>query len=249
MIMKKNNRLKRLYQSGKNISCITAYDATFSSFLDRLGVDIILVGDSLGQVVKGDNSTHEVSLDDIIYHSKCVKAGIKKSILMVDLPKDTYLNEKQAYKNSLEIMDKCKADLIKIELDDDNMDIARYLISKNVPLCGHIGLLPQSIKNKKGYRKYGKTKKEAALIYKNALMLNEIGTDIILLECVDEALAQSIAVTCKAPVIGIGSGDSLDGQVAVIYDLLGISFNQISSLTSSVNPSLTKVLKNFINKK
>jgi len=247
--MKKNNRLKRLYESGKNISCITAYDATFSSFLDRLGVDVILVGDSLGQVIKGDNSTHKVSLDDIIYHSKCVKAGIKKSILMVDLPKDTYLNERQAYKNSLKIMDKCKADLIKIELGDDNMDIARYLVSKNIPLCGHIGLLPQSIKNKKGYRKYGKTKKEAALIYKNALMLNEIGTDVILLECVDEALAKIITVKCAVPVIGIGSGDALDGQVAVIYDLLGISFNQISSLTSSVDSSLIKVLKNFINKK
>lgn len=247
--MKTNNRLKKLYKSGRRISCITAYDATFSNFLDNLGVDIILVGDSLGQVIKGDNSTHRVTLDDILYHSKCVKSGIKKSMLMVDLPKDTYTSNNKAYKNSSKIIRECKADFIKIELNSNNMDIARYLVSKKIPLCGHIGLLPQSIKTKKGYRKHGKTKREADSIYKNALILDEIGTDIILLECVDESLAGSIAKQCKAPVIGIGSGNLLDGQVAVIYDLLGISFNQISSLTSAVDPSLNNVIKNFINKK
>jgi 3-methyl-2-oxobutanoate hydroxymethyltransferase len=247
--MKKNNRLKKLHLGEKNISCITSYDATFSNFLDRLGVDIILVGDSLGQVIKGDNSTHRVSLDEIVYHSKCVKSGIKSAMLMVDLPKDTYTNKNQAYINSSKIMYECKADLIKIEINADNLEIASYLVSKNVPICGHIGLLPQSIKSKKGYRKYGKTKKEADLLYRSALHLDEIGTDLILLECVEEDLAKKITAACKAPVIGIGSGNLLDGQVAVIYDLLGISFNQIPSLTSSVNSSLTSVIKNFINKK
>ena len=247
--MKKNNRLKKLHLGEKNISCITSYDATFSNLLDRLGVDIILVGDSLGQVIKGDNSTHRVSLDEIVYHSKCVKSGIKSAMLMVDLPKDTYTNKNQAYINSSKIMYECKADLIKIEINADNLEIASYLVSKNVPICGHIGLLPQSIKSKKGYRKYGKTKKEADLLYRSALHLDEIGTDLILLECVEEDLAKKITAACKAPVIGIGSGNLLDGQVAVIYDLLGISFNQIPSLTSSVNSSLTSVIKNFINKK
>ena len=170
--MKKNNRLKKLHLGEKNISCITSYDATFSNFLDRLGVDIILVGDSLGQVIKGDNSTHRVSLDEIVYHSKCVKSGIKSAMLMVDLPKDTYTNKNQAYINSSKIMYECKADLIKIEINADNLEIASYLVSKNVPICGHIGLLPQSIKSKKGYRKYGKTKKEADLLYRSALHLD-----------------------------------------------------------------------------
>jgi 3-methyl-2-oxobutanoate hydroxymethyltransferase len=247
--MKKSNRFKKFHLGEKCISCITSYDATFSNFLDRLGVDIILVGDSLGQVIKGENSTHRVSLDEIIYHSKCVKSGIKSAMLMVDLPKDTYTTKNQAYINSSKIISECKADLIKIEVDDNNLDIASYLVSKNVPLCGHIGLLPQSIESKKGYRKYGKKKKEADLLYNYALNLDDMGTDLILLECVDETLAKRITEACKAPVIGIGSGSSLDGQVAVIYDLLGISFNQIPSLTSSVNPSLTSVIKNFINKK
>ena len=247
--MRKNNQLKKLYLSKKNISCITAYDATFSNFLDRLGVSIILVGDSLGQVIKGDNSTHKVSLDEIVYHSKCVKSGVKNSMLMVDLPKNTYTTKNQAYLNSSKIIHECKADLIKIEVDDNNINIASYLLSKNIPLCGHIGLLPQSIKSKKGYRKYGRTKKEADLLYNSALNLDHIGVGLILLECVEENLAKRIAKVCKAPVIGIGSGSSLDGQVAVIYDLLGISFNQIPSLTSLVNPSLTRVIKSFINKK
>jgi 3-methyl-2-oxobutanoate hydroxymethyltransferase len=247
--MKKSNRFKKFHLGEKCISCITSYDATFSNFLDRLGVDIILVGDSLGQVIKGENSTHRVSLDEIIYHSKCVKSGIKSAMLMVDLPKDTYATKNQAYINSSKIISECKADLIKIEVDDNNLDIASYLVSKNIPLCGHIGLLPQSIESKKGYRKYGKKKKEADLLYNYALNLDDMGTDLILLECVDETLAKRITEACKAPVIGIGSGSPLDGQVAVIYDLLGISFNQIPSLTSSVNPSLTSVIKNFINKK
>jgi 3-methyl-2-oxobutanoate hydroxymethyltransferase len=247
--MKKSNRFKKFHLGEKCISCITSYDATFSNFLDRLGVDIILVGDSLGQFIKGENSTHRVSLDEIIYHSKCVKSGIKSAMLMVDLPKDTYATKNQAYINSSKIISECKADLIKIEVDDNNLDIASYLVSKNIPLCGHIGLLPQSIESKKGYRKYGKKKKEADLLYNYALNLDDMGTDLILLECVDETLAKRITEACKAPVIGIGSGSPLDGQVAVIYDLLGISFNQIPSLTSSVNPSLTSVIKNFINKK
>jgi 3-methyl-2-oxobutanoate hydroxymethyltransferase len=247
--MKKNNRLKKLHTSQKYISCITSYDATFSNFLDRLGVDIILVGDSLGQVIKGDTSTHKVSLDEILYHAKCVKSGIKSAMLMVDLPKDTYATKNQAYKNSKKIIHECKADLIKIEIDDDNLDIAGYLVSKNVPLCGHIGLLPQSIKSKKGYRKYGRNQKEADSLFDSALNLDQIGTDLILLECVEESLAKRITEACKTPVIGIGSGNLLDGQVAVIYDLLGISFNQIPSLTSSINPSLTRAIKNFINKK
>ena len=247
--MKKNNRLKKFPPGEKFISCITSYDATFSNFLDKLGVDIILVGDSLGQVIKGDNSTHRVSLDEIVYHSKCVKSGIKNAMLMVDLPKDTYNTANQAYTNSSKILQACSADLIKIEVNDDNLDIASYLVSKNIPLCGHIGLLPQSIKSKKGYRKYGRTKAEADLLYNIALNLDKIGANLILLECIEESLARRITEACKAPVIGIGSGNLLDGQVAVIYDLLGISFNQIPSLTSSVHPSLTRVIKNFINKK
>ena len=238
------DKLIKLYSRGKKLTCITAYDASFAKYLDKSNIDIILVGDSLGQVIKGDKSTHNVILDEIIYHSKCVKSGLNKAVMMVDLPKKTYSNKIQAYKNINKVINVCGADIVKLEIDNSNINIVEYLISKKIPLCAHIGLLPQTVTSKSGYRKYGKLKSEADMIYKNALKLDEIGIKIILLECLDHTLAKRISKDCKAPVIGIGSGNKLDGQVAVIYDLLGISYNKISSLTSKEHP----VFKNIINK-
>ena len=122
------------------------------------------------------------------------------------------------------------------------------LLKKNIPVCGHLGLLPQSVKNRSGFRKYGKTKREASLIYNNAMALDDIGAKIILLECVENTLAKRITNVCNSPVIGIGSGLGLDGQVAVIYDLLGISFNKITSLTKKNEKVINKVIQTFIKK-
>ena len=222
--------LRKKCDKGINISCITAYDASISKFLDSMGVDLILVGDSLGQVIQGKSSTHKVSLSDIIYHSKCVQAGITNSVLMVDLPKDTYNTKTQALKNCKTILKDCKADLIKIEVSNKNIDIASYLTKKDIPVCAHIGLLPQSIFKKSGYRKYGKSSKESSLLFDLAMSLDDLGVQLILLECIEENLAHQISTSVRTPVIGIGSGTNLDGQVAVIYDLLGVSFNTVSSL-------------------
>ncbi len=142
--MSKLKKLLKNYKNGKKISCITAYDASMSKFLESQDIDIILVGDSLGQVIKGDKTTHNVSIDDIIYHTQCVKSGINKSLLMVDLPKNTYNTKKQALFSSNKILDKTNADIIKLEVKD-NIDIVEYLIKKNIPICAHLGLLPQSI--------------------------------------------------------------------------------------------------------
>tara|TARA_Y100000389_G_scaffold147851_1_gene146817 strand:+ start:395 stop:1138 length:744 start_codon:yes stop_codon:yes gene_type:complete len=239
------DKLIKLYSRGKKLTCITAYDASFAKYLDKSGIDIVLVGDSLGQVIKGDKSTHHVTLDEIIYHSKCVKSGLNKSVLMVDLPKQTYSNKIQAHKNIMKVISSCSADIVKLEIDNTNISIVEYLISKKIPLCAHIGLLPQTVKSKTGYRKYGKSKKEADKIYENALELDEIGVNMILLECLDHTLARRISQDCKVPVIGIGSGKKLDGQVAVIYDLLGISFNKISSLILKEQPIFENVIKKF----
>ena len=244
--MKNLNRLLNLYKRGRKLSCITAYDASISKYLDSNNTDIVLVGDSLGQVIKGGKSTHTVSIDEIIYHSKCVKSGLKKATLMIDLPINTYNSKSQAYKNAYKLISKCSADLVKIEVNEKNINIADHLIKKNVPLCGHIGLLPQSIKSKSGFRKYGKSLKEGNQIYDLALSLDQIGVKLILLECVDNIVADKISKACKSPVIGIGSGKGLDGQVAVIYDLLGISFNKITSLTMKKSSSFDKVIQNFL---
>jgi len=239
------DKLIKLSRKGKKLTCITAYDASFAKYLDNSCIDIILVGDSLGQVIKGDSSTHHVTLDEIIYHSKCVKSGLNKSILMVDLPKKTYSNKLDAYKNISKVINTCGADIVKLEINDKNINIVEYLLSKKVPLCAHIGLLPQSVKLESDYRKYGKSKKEADMIYNIAVKLDQIGVKIILLECIEHALAKKITKDCKAPVIGIGSGNKLDGQVAVIYDLLGISFNKISTLTLKEQPVFKNIIKKF----
>ena len=242
------DNLLKSYRNGAMLSCITAYDASMAKYLETQGVNIVLVGDSLGQVIKGDKSTHNVSLEEITYHAKCVTSGTKRVTIMVDLPKNTYNTKLNAFKNSKELINNNIADLIKIEVDSYNLDIVEYLVQKNIHVCGHLGLLPQSVKNKSGFRKYGKTKKEANLIYKNALKLDKMGVKIILLECVEAALAKRIANTCSCPVIGIGSGFGLDGQVAVIYDLLGISFNKITSLTKKNEKVINKLIQAFIKK-
>ena len=246
--MSKLSKLLNLYRRGKKISCITAYDASMSKYLDCTGIDIILVGDSLGQVIKGQKTTHDVSLDEVTYHARCVKSGLKSSILMIDLPKNSYNTKSKAYKNSHKFISTKLADLVKIEIDTNNADIAKYLIEKNIPLCAHIGLLPQSIKSKSGYRKYGKSKHEAKQLYDLAVSLDELGVELILIECIDNSLAKKISQNCSSPVIGIGSGIGIDGQVAVIYDLLGISFNKIDAFFINDKTSLDKQITKFVKK-
>ena len=242
------DNLLKSYRKGTMLSCVTAYDASIAKFLETQGVNIVLVGDSLGQVIKGNNSTHNVSLEEITYHAKCVTSGTKRATVMVDLPKNTYNTKLSAFKNSNKLINNNLADLIKIEVDSDNLDIVEHLVKKNIPVCGHLGLLPQSVKNKSGFRKYGKTKMEASLIYNNAILLDKMGAKIILLECVENTLAKRIKNVCNSPVIGIGSGLGLDGQVAVIYDLLGISFNKITSLTKKNEKVINKVIQTFLKK-
>ncbi len=240
--------LLKSYRKGVMLSCVTAYDASIAKYLETQGINIVLVGDSLGQVIKGDKSTHNVSFEEIIYHAKCVTSGTKRATVMVDLPKNTYNTKSIAFKNSKKLINNNLADLIKIEVDSYNLDIVEYLVKKNIPVCGHLGLLPQSINNKSGFRKYGKTQREASLIYSNAMSLDRMGVKIILLECIENSLAKRITNSCSCPVIGIGSGLGLDGQVAVIYDLLGISFNKITSLTKKNEKVMNKVIRAFIKK-
>ncbi len=230
--MSKLKNLHKAYSKGKNLTCITAYDASISKFLDSLNIDLILVGDSLGQVIQGNKSTHDVTLNDIIYHSKCVSSGIKNSALMIDLPKNTYNTKDQALENSKLVIKESKADLIKIEISENNLQVMEHLIDNKIPICAHIGLLPQSVMKKTNFRKYGKTTSERNDLFQLAKYIDNYGVEVILLECIDDTLAKSIRQSCKSPVIGIGSGPDLDGQVAVIYDLLGISFNTITSLTN-----------------
>jgi len=218
---------KKLINFKKNanqIVCITCYDASFSKILDDLKIDIVLVGDSLGMVIQGKKNTHDVKIEEISYHTNCVSQNKNNFILMADMPKNSYNDVDTALLNAKKLI-KSNADIVKIEYKDKHKDIIKKLISEDIPVCGHLGLLPQYISQKEDIRVYGKNDIERNTILEQAITLEKLGADIVLLECVDKKLSESITKTLNIPVIGIGSGEFCNGQVQVLYDIIGISSN------------------------
>lgn len=211
-------------KDGNQIVCITCYDASFSKILDDLKIDIVLVGDSLGMVIKGENDTHNVKFEEILYHTESVAKNKNNFILMADMPKNSLDTSEIALLNAKNLI-KYKADIIKIEYKDEHKDIIKELISENVPVCGHLGLLPQHVLQKEDIRIYGRNDAEKNIIFEQARTLEKLGVEIVLLECVDKNLSKSITRELGIPVIGIGSGEFCDGQVQVLYDIIGVSNN------------------------
>ena len=235
------------YVEGKNqIVCVTCYDASFSKILDDLKIDIVLVGDSLGMVIKGDENTHSVKKDEILYHTSCVSKHKKYFLLMSDMPINSYNDKDSAIifaKKLLEI----NADIVKIEYQDEHKNIIKEMISENIPVCGHLGFLPQYCVKKEGIRVYGKTELEHDKIFRQAKELENLGVEMILLECVDKKLSKLITQSVNVPVIGIGSGESCNGQVQVIYDIIGISKNPPSFAKNFLeeSSSIKEAIKKF----
>ncbi len=219
---KLRNKLKNYIRNNDQIVCITCYDAAFAKILNDLNVDIVLVGDSLGMVIKGEHNTHNVNMSDILYHVDCVSKYKKNFILMADMPINSFENQEKAVINAKKMLDK-EVDIIKIEYQDAHKNIIEKLIFENIPVCGHLGLQPQYVIEKKDMRTYGKDSIEKRKILDQVRTLEEVGVDLILLECVDESLSKFITETTSTPIIGIGSGENCNGQVQVIYDLIGIS--------------------------
>ena len=225
--MTKKN-LKKLLSLKKNnigISSVTSYDASFAKLADEAGIDIILVGDSLGEVIKGMRNTHSVTIDDICYHTENVSRGIKSAYLISDMPKNSFNTKRQALHNAHKITKKGMADMVKIESTPEQIDIIRHLIINNIRVCGHIGIQPQKIANKKSYRKLGADNIESEGLLNEALILQEAGVQLIVAECIHSQCAKKIKNILKIPLIGIGSGKDCDGQIRVIYDIFDISFN------------------------
>ena len=222
--------LKKIYSLKKKhigITSITAYDASFAKFFDDLGFDIILIGDSLGEVIKGEKNTHNVSIKEMIYHAQSVSKVVNKSYVIADLPKESCSSNRKIVSDSIALFKNTKIDMIKIEFNEKNIDTFQKLNDKKIPICSHLGLRPQFISKKCEFRIYGKTGKERSEIIKNAMLAEKYGAKIILLECVNATVAKELRTLLKIPVIGIGSGESCDGQIIVSYDLLGISFNKL----------------------
>jgi 3-methyl-2-oxobutanoate hydroxymethyltransferase len=209
------DHLIAMKHEGEKISMLTCYDSTFASAMDRAGVDIILVGDSMGMVVQGKNSTVGVSVRDVAYHTRCVSRGLQRTFLLTDMPFGSFHNESTAMDNAVELM-------IKLEGAGPMIDIVHYMTLRGVPVCGHLGLTPQSVHQLGGFKVQARDQESARQLLKDAVSLQQAGAQMLVVECVPASLGKEVSACVDIPVIGIGAGVDCDGQVLVMHDMLGL---------------------------
>lgn len=215
--------LRRMKRDGQRIVALTAYDASFAAVLDAAGVDVVLVGDSLGMVVQGHDSTLPVSVDDMVYHAAAVARGLHNALLMVDLPFQSYATPERALDAGHRVMAQGCAAMLKLEGAGPVLDAIAFLTARDMPVCAHLGLTPQSVQKLGGYRVQGRDAAVAERLRQDARAVQAAGAEALVLECVPRALAAGIRAELDIPVIGIGAGADCDGQVLVLHDLLGVS--------------------------
>jgi 3-methyl-2-oxobutanoate hydroxymethyltransferase len=208
---------------GEKIASLTAYDAGFSAVLEKAGMDVILVGDSLGMVIQGHETTIPVTVDDMVYHCKAVASRCQQALLMVDMPFMSYTSLEQAMATAARLMREGGAHMVKLEGDARQVETVRKLTEHGVPVCAHIGLQPQLIHKLGGYKVQGRDRKVATAMLEDARQLEQAGADLMLLECVPDILATEITANLEIPVIGIGASPKCDGQILVLHDILGIT--------------------------
>lgn len=216
--------LQKMKLEGQKISSLTAYDATFSALMDHAGIDVLLVGDSLGMVVQGHTSTLPVSMQDILYHTQLVSRGRQQAFVVADLPFMSNATPLQAAENAALLIKQGGAQMVKLE--GARYDVIQFMVQQGIPVCAHLGLLPQSIYQLGKYAVQGKEDQEAQRILAEALAVEQAGAQMLIVECIPAMLAQQISEQLTIPVIGIGAGIHCDGQVLVVYDMLGISLGR-----------------------
>jgi len=217
--------LKQLHEkaaSGEKLVMLTSYDSTFAKLSEEAGVDIILVGDSLGMVLQGAENTLNVSMHHMTYHTKSVSAGALNTYIVADMSLGSYEHDNEAAYKNAEWLIRSGAHMVKFEGGGNKVKTARYLVERGIPVCAHLGFTPQSVNQLGGYKIQGKTDESATQIMQDAIAMSEAGVGFIVLEMVPSALAKKITETIKTPTIGIGAGVDCSGQVLVIQDLLGI---------------------------
>lgn len=207
-------------REGRRLVMLTAYDAGFARVLDENGTDLVLVGDSLGMVVQGHASTLPVTVDDIAYHTACVARGLKRALLIADLPFGADATPERAFEASLRFL-RAGAAMVKLEGAGFKLDIIRHLVEREIPVCAHLGLTPQSVLRLGGFKVQGREAVAAAKLRQDARLVAEAGASLLVLECVPSTLAAEITAASAIPTIGIGAGPGCDGQVLVLHDLLG----------------------------
>lgn len=218
--------LRQLKEQRKKFATITAYDFSFAKLFQDEGIQVMLVGDSLGMTVQGHDSTLPVTVDDIAYHTRAVRRGAPGCLLLADLPFMAYATPKQAFDNAAVVM-RAGANMVKIEGGRWLTDTVRMLTERAVPVCGHLGLTPQSVNIFGGYKVQGRSDDAATTLFEDALALEAAGAQLLVLECVPVALAKRITEALTIPVIGIGAGNVTDGQILVMHDAFGITGGHI----------------------
>ncbi len=215
--------LNRRKQQREKFACLTAYDYSFARLLENCGVEVILVGDSLGMVIQGHDTTLPVTLEDIEYHGKMVGRGLQHALLILDMPFGSLNSPQQALDNASRLIKSTGGQVVKLEGGITQIKTVETLSKYNIPVCAHLGLQPQSVYKMGGYRVQGRDHDGAVEMKDAALQLQEAGADLLLLECVPARLAEEIVYMLEIPVIGIGAGQHCDGQILVLQDLLGIT--------------------------
>jgi len=249
-----NKKIKKIInkKNKEKIICLTAYSKNFAEEIDKYA-DIILVGDSLGSVLYNYQTTRKVTLENMIQHSRSVRMGVKKSLMVVDMPYQTYKNKKEALKNAKKIVKETKCDAVKLEGGSKIAKIIKHLIKNKIPVQGHLGVLPQAVRGK--FRSKGKSENEKKQLIKDAKLLQDIGVFSIVLECVKTNTSKLITQLTKIPTIGIGSSKYCDGQVLVSDDLLGLNYTNIRfvkkfvNLKKTINYGVSKFKKEVISGK
>ncbi|PKM23496.1 MAG: 3-methyl-2-oxobutanoate hydroxymethyltransferase [Gammaproteobacteria bacterium HGW-Gammaproteobacteria-13] len=216
--------LQSLKQSGEKIAMLTCYDATFAQTACQAGVDVLLVGDSLGMVLQGHDSTLPVTVAEMAYHTASVKRGNQGALILADLPFMAYATIEQTLNNSAALM-QAGAHMVKLEGAAWLAEPIRQLAERGVPVCAHLGLTPQAVNLLGGYKVQGRQEAQARQMRADAMALEQAGAAMLLLECVPSELAAEISQAVKIPVIGIGAGGATDGQVLVLHDMLGLSLS------------------------
>lgn len=216
------SNLNAMKAAGEKFAVITAYDYTFSRLIETAGIEVTLVGDSLGNVIQGRDSTIPVSVDEMAYHTEIVKRGNSRTLLMTDMPFMSYASENQALDNAAILM-QAGAEMVKLEGGEWLAETIFMLTERGIPVCGHVGLTPQSVHKLGGYRVQGKEEEAAQRMIQEAQILEEAGADLMVVECVPSSLGKNLADSLNIPVIGIGAGPDTDAQVLVLQDMLGIS--------------------------
>jgi len=205
------------------IACLTAYDASFAVLVDQAGTDLVLVGDSLGMVIQGHDTTVPVTVDDVIYHTHIVARGLRRAFLVADMPFMSYSSKQQALDNAVRLMQEGGAMMVKLEGGAGQTSIVEYLARHDIPVCAHVGLKPQSVHKIGGFKVQGRDSEKARQMVEDAVALEEAGADIVLVECVPSELGKAVTEAVAVPVIGIGAGPEVNGQILVLYDVLGIT--------------------------